>query len=189
MPQRLGFIARPKWWLVLCCLVVGLALIIGLPDSQVRAQSITITVPQGKTGFILLPNTASQSLITTTGSVTSDVPYDVTVKDKMEVDDGSNAKDAGDAGQMVEYTNANLWVDASKIADVVSVDTTHASKVVSGLPHDVTASDFTIITGATAATNDNLFIAVTIDTVGGDVALTEAGHWYKVTITFTASAN
>lgn len=181
MFQGLRFVARLKWWLVLCLVVVvGLGLIIGLPDSQVRAATITITVPQGETGFILSPETAGQSLITTTGLVTSDVLYDVTAIDAMEV-----SKNGTYAGQMLEWDGAD-WTTTA-LTNAVVVNTTHASRNSGVLPYTLDNTGATIISGALADTDDNLLITVTIDTVGGDVTLTEAGHWYKITISFTAS--
>ena len=181
MLGRLSFLTQLKWLFVLCLVIFLLAIINGLPESQVMAQSITITPPSGKTGFILSPNTSGQSLITTTGLVTSDVTYDVAVRDKME-----DSKAGTDAGQMVSWA-AGSYDAGVKIADVVYVNTTHGSAVVAGLPHDVTATDFTIIDAATAATNDDLLITVAVDTVT-EPALNPPSV-YKITLTFTASAD
>lgn len=163
-------------WLVL--LIIAIALLFwGLPAKTVKAESITITPPSGKTNFILAVETAGQSLIDTTGLVTSDVNYDVLVKDKMD------GKPSGDAGQMVEWTGT-AWGD-SKLASVVTVISNHTSGT--GVKN-VTASDQVIISNALPATDDDLKINIMVNTVSGDTVL-PADHWYKIILTFTASAH
>jgi hypothetical protein len=140
---------------------------------------ISITAPTGNTNMILTPS-GSNTLTSTGGSVTSNRNYNVTVKDKMEI-----SKAPGDAGKMVEWTGA-AW-GTGKIASVVTVNTTHAAKVAAGLPHSVTASDFTIISNAPAVeTGDNLLITVSV-TTAGEPALTGTNRYYKITLTFTAT--
>lgn len=176
--QRLRFIAQPKWWLVVC-LIVGLALITGFPVKQVSAQAITITPPTGKTEFFLAPETEGQSLITTTGLVTSTAkPFDVTAVDKMDA-----GKLTGDAGKMVEW-DGSAW-GSGKLTSVVKVGST-----IPGYgqpPADLSDSPITIIANHPKGKNLDAEITVTITTVAGDVGLTEAGHWYRIVITFTAS--
>jgi hypothetical protein len=141
--------------------------------------AISITVPTGNTNMILTPS-GSNTLTSTSGLVTSNVNYNVTVKDKME-----STKAPGDAGKMVEWTGT-AW-GAGKIASVVTVNTTHAAKVAAGLPHGVTASDFTIISNAPGpVTDDNLLITVSV-TTAGEPALTGANRYYRITLTFTAT--
>jgi hypothetical protein len=162
---------------------VPMAVFADTGDTTITAnfESITIAAPTGESNLVLTTSTSGISLVTDTGSVTSTVAYDVTVKDKME-----DSKAAGDAGQMVSWASST-YDDGVKIADVVTVNTTHASKVMSGLPHDVTASEFTIIDGAPAATDDNLLITVLVDTAT-ESALTHPSV-YKITLTFTATAD
>ena len=138
---------------------------------------ISITAPTGNTNMILTPS-GSNTLTSTNGLVTSNVPYNVSVKDKME-----NAKAGGDAGKMVEWTGT-AW-GTGKIASAVTVNTTHTAKVATGLPQSVTASDFVIISNAPPATDDNLLITVNV-TTAGEPALTGANR-YKITLTFTAT--
>jgi hypothetical protein len=168
---------------LLLTVTVPMAVMAGSGDTTVTGnfESITITAPTGQSNLVLTTSTADISLVTDTGNVTSTVAYDVTVKDKME-----DSKASGDAGQMVSWASSS-YDDGVKIADVVRVNTTHGSAVVAGLPHDVTASDFTIIDAASAATSDDLLITVLVDTAS-ESALNPPSV-YKITLTFTASAD
>lgn len=163
---------------LLATLVAPMAVWAAEGDTVITAnfESISITAPTGETDLVLTA-TGSNSLISTTGSVTSNVAYDVSVKDKME-----SSKDAGDAGQMVKWDGS--WENGTKIADVVTVGSTHASQVG---PIDVTASDQDIISNATAATNDDLLLTVAV-TTSSESALSGTAR-YKITLTFTAAAH
>ena len=166
---------------LITALAVPMAVLAATGDTTVTGNfsSITITAPTGETDLVLT-TTGANSLVTTTGSVTSTVAYDVTVKDAME-----DTKAGTDAGQMVSWASST-YADGVKIADVVSVDSTHANEVGTGMPHDVTASEFTIIDAASAATNDDLLITVSV-TTDNESAL-DPPSVYKITLTFTASA-
>ena len=140
--------------------------------------SITITPPTGGTDLVLTPATADQSLITSTGNVTSGVNFDVTARDNM-----ADSKDAGDAGYLTEWTGA-AWVNGSKLTNAVTVWSSHTNKVASEIT--LTDSDQSVILNATLGTDVDLLLIVTQDTAAGDESLTESGHYYKIVITFTA---
>ncbi len=177
MPQRLGFIGRPKWWLVLCCLVIGLALVVGLPNSQVSSQSIVITAPAGKTVVVLHPTDTDQSLVDDTGSIVSDVNYDVTAVDAMD-----NSKDSGDAGKMTKFDGTSTYTNASVIANAVKVGSTMATKGQTAAA--ISATPINVILAGTASDTDTL-ITVTV-TPQNEAALT-GSDVYQIVITFTAS--
>jgi hypothetical protein len=171
-------------------IVLALAAVLAVPmavfadsgDTTVTAntenQAITITAPTGKTNATLLLNTADQTLLdTNTGSVTSNVYYDVTAVDKMET-----SKAIGDAGKMVQWTGA-AW-GSGKIAAAVKVGSTHAQGAV---PAAISNSPITIINNAPSGTADPSLISVTVTTAEEPVL--SGADRYKITITFTASAN
>lgn len=141
--------------------------------------SITITAPTGETDLVLTPATNDQSLITSTGSVTSNVNFDVTARDNM-----ADSKDAGDAGYLTEWTGA-AWVNGSKLTNAVTVWSTHANAV--GSEITLTDSDQDVILNGTSGTDVDLLLITQQDTAAGDECLTESGHYYKIVITFTAS--
>jgi len=141
--------------------------------------SITITPPTGGTDLVLAPETSNQSLITSTGSVTSGVNFDVTAKDKM-ADDKS-----GNAGKLIEYDAGGIVAGGKVLTNAVTVWSSHTNKVASEIT--LTASDQSVIVNAALATDVDLLLIVEQDTAAGDESLTESGHYYKIVITFTAS--
>ena len=183
MLQHLSLRASLKWR-VLLWLVTGLFLFIVLPSEQVSAASITITPPLGKIDFSLAVNTANQNLVVNGGSITS---TDVTTYNVTAVDALLDSKGNTNAGYMVEWTGS-AWT-STKIAERVKVGSGmsiygQAPAYLNNNGGDAPVQ-INVINGA-PATNTDLQIIVTIDTTSGDIAL-DAGHWYKIVITFTAS--
>jgi len=181
---------KPTKYLLSLIIAILLAAVMVVPalaqtgDTTITAnleESITIYAPTGKTEATLSASTADQTLIAATGNVTSNVNYDVTAVDKMEV-----SKSTDYAGRMLEWDGA-AW-GTGVLNEVVKVWSNHAQGVVAtALDSTAPIDPITIISNATAGADVDSQEIVTIETVGGDTALAEANHWYKITITFTAS--
>jgi hypothetical protein len=159
-------------------LAIGMALLlVSLPESQVRAQEgMSIIVPTGRANLILQPD-SSQSLISSTGSATSNVTFNITVTDSLV-----GGKPEGSDGVMAEWDNSSYVIGGKKL--------TNAVKVWSDMPiynqGIITLNDSTqdVIHAVPAGTDINLQLNVTQDTVSGDETLS-GGHWYRIIITFT----
>lgn len=149
-------------------------------DTTVTAnfESITITAPTGQTDLILNSIGTDQSLVSSTGLVTSTVAYDVTAVDAM-----NDTKAAGDAGQMTEWTGS-AWNSTNKISSAVQVGSSMTTYGVS--PAAISDTSLTIVTGAPAGAAVDTQITVTVDTAG-EAAL-DPPSLYKIVITFTATA-
>ena len=150
-------------------------------DTTVTAnfESITITAPTGQTDLIL-NSTGTQSLVSSTGLVTSTVAYDVTAVDAM-----NDSKVAGDAGQLTEWNSStSSWNSANKITSVVNVGSSMTTYGAS--PTAISASPTTIISGAPLGTAVDTQITVTV-TTASEAAL-DPPSLYKIVITFTATA-
>lgn len=145
------------------------------------AESITINAPTGKTEVILAPETTND-LKAASGNVTANVDYDVTAVDAMEED-----KDAGDAGKMVDWEDTAKWTTANQLTNAVEVGSSMGTYGAGAAA--ISATPITIISNAPAnpgtAVDSEEIIQIT--TVSGDKALATSGHWYQITITFTAS--
>jgi hypothetical protein len=143
--------------------------------ANTESATLSITAPNGKAGVTLLLNKVDQSLLDSTGSVTSNVPYTVTAADKMD-------SKIGDAGKMVEWT-ASAW-GMGKILDPVKVGSTMPT--VGQAPSAIGATAITIISNAPPAlTPTDCLISATVS-VGSEPVL-PPGSVYKVVITFTVS--
>ncbi len=149
-------------------------------DTTVTAnfESITITAPTGQTDLILNSTGTDQSLVSSTGLITSTVAYDVTAVDAM-----NDSKAAGDAGQLTEWSGS-AWNSANKITSVVNVGSSMTTYGTS--PAAITATPMTIISGAPLGTAVDTQITVTV-TTAGEAAL-DPPSLYKIVITFTATA-
>jgi hypothetical protein len=166
---------------IILCLVIGFTLlIIGIPDHQVRAQEgMSISVPTGLTYLILQPNTSGQTVISGTGSATSNVTFNITVTDSL-----ADSKPPGTAGKMAEWDGSAYVSSGRTLTNAVKVwsdDGTYGTGVIT---LDGSAPD--VLHGVPFGSNINLQLKATQDTVIGDEALF-GGHMYRIVITFTIS--
>ncbi len=174
--------SRLKYCYLLYLAIGVVLLMMGLPESQVKAQgNITITAPEGITE-LWLTQEDNQSLISTSGSVTSDIPFNVYVSD-IEI-----GKPEGTAGKLAEYSGSSYVTDGRYLTDNVTVWSTHTNKV----PSEVILSGteqlvLSNVEGLGIGNPIDLLLSVTQDIEIGDEAL-PADHWYRIVITFTASA-
>jgi hypothetical protein len=179
--------SRPKRWMLLC-LAFGLALVsVNLPENQVRAtDSISIIAPEGKINILLEPNTSNQSLISaaSTGSVTSNVTFNVTAKDTL-----IGGKPPGTEGKMAEWDGVNYVSSGGRtLTDAILVwsnDTDH--RVGTAVTLDGTDQLVLDHVPDNGEVSVPLLLVVTQKTEIGDVALAD-GHLYRIIITFTASS-
>ncbi len=156
------------------------ALAIDSKDTTITAnfESITLTAPTGKTSMVLAA-TGSQSLVSSTGSIVSNVNYNITAVDAMD-----HSKDTGDAGKMTKYdTVGNTYTNAACIANAVQVGSTMTGKGQTAGDLSATARD--VVLGGTPTDTDTL-ITVTV-TPQSETVLT-GNYMYRIVITFVASA-
>jgi hypothetical protein len=146
-------------------------------------QSMSITAPTGKTNMTLAATTADQSLVSSTGQVTSTVLYDVTAVDAVDT-----SKADGDNGYMTSWTGS-AYNNGIHLTDRVKVGSTMTDygQTAAYLNTGATPAAITIIDGGQIGSAVNANIVVTQETQSGDAPLTPP-NTYRIVITFTIVA-